>query len=340
MADKFLKIVSAIPRAVDNIHDAEYLKGVAVDDGGIADGKFLRYSSTGPAIVYDDMPVDSNTMARDGARPPTANHSWNNFDLTNVKNLQINNVATINEIAATGAIDMSVDGNNILSLESSQALFSGNLKFATDGQYAIGGDLATVGGPNRPSAVTVGGIELVPGNPGGAYFAGYKAGEKGQVYLGPPGVGLVITCDKFGETWIQSTNSPPVPIRMTALMGFGQENLYLHSNKNLNGQIGLGDGCHVEDATGAMHVGALRSRAGDINPIYYGPYGSGDPLIDYQPADPSAMLEVSATDRGFLPPRLTTAQRDAIASPAVGLVIFNTTTNKHEGYNGTWNAMY
>lgn len=42
--------------------------------------------------------------------------------------------------------------------------------------------------------------------------------------------------------------------------------------------------------------------------------------------DASAMLEVSSTSKGFLPPRMTTAQRDAIVSPATGLVIYNTTT--------------
>ena len=38
---------------------------------------------------------------------------------------------------------------------------------------------------------------------------------------------------------------------------------------------------------------------------------------------PSAMLDVDATNKGFLPPRLSTLQRDAIASPATGLVIYN-----------------
>lgn len=42
---------------------------------------------------------------------------------------------------------------------------------------------------------------------------------------------------------------------------------------------------------------------------------------------PSAMLEVEASDKGFLPPRMTQAQRDAIVSPEAGLVIYNTTSN-------------
>lgn len=42
----------------------------------------------------------------------------------------------------------------------------------------------------------------------------------------------------------------------------------------------------------------------------------------------SALLTVTSTTKGFLPPRMTAAQRDAIASPAAGLVVYNTDTNK------------
>jgi uncharacterized protein (TIGR02145 family) len=51
--------------------------------------------------------------------------------------------------------------------------------------------------------------------------------------------------------------------------------------------------------------------------------------------DPSAELDLSATDKGFLPPRLTTAERDAIASPAEGLTIYNTDNKCLETYNST-----
>ena len=48
---------------------------------------------------------------------------------------------------------------------------------------------------------------------------------------------------------------------------------------------------------------------------------------DGSTANASAMLDVSSTTKGFLPPRMTTTERDLIASPATGLLLFNTTTN-------------
>lgn len=46
--------------------------------------------------------------------------------------------------------------------------------------------------------------------------------------------------------------------------------------------------------------------------------------INTNQPDASAVLDVSATDKGFLLPRLSTAQRNAISNPAIGLQIFNT----------------
>lgn len=49
----------------------------------------------------------------------------------------------------------------------------------------------------------------------------------------------------------------------------------------------------------------------------------------------SAQLNVVSTTKGFLPPRVTTTQRDAISSPATGLMVYNTTTNTMQFYNGS-----
>jgi len=49
---------------------------------------------------------------------------------------------------------------------------------------------------------------------------------------------------------------------------------------------------------------------------------------------PKAVLDVSSTSSGFLPPRMTEVQRDAIQSPQLGMLIYNTDTKKVNSYNG------
>jgi uncharacterized protein (TIGR02145 family) len=48
----------------------------------------------------------------------------------------------------------------------------------------------------------------------------------------------------------------------------------------------------------------------------------------------SAALDVSSVTKGFVAPRLTTVQRDAIASPAEGLMIYNITNKTYEWFDG------
>ena len=49
----------------------------------------------------------------------------------------------------------------------------------------------------------------------------------------------------------------------------------------------------------------------------------------------SAALDVVSTTKGFLPPRMTTTQKNAIASPATGLQVFDSTMNATCEYTGT-----
>jgi hypothetical protein len=59
-----------------------------------------------------------------------------------------------------------------------------------------------------------------------------------------------------------------------------------------------------------------------------GGVGDSDP-------DPSAMLDIKSTDKGVLVPRMTSTQRMAIASPATGLLVFDSNTSTFWFYEGT-----
>ena len=56
--------------------------------------------------------------------------------------------------------------------------------------------------------------------------------------------------------------------------------------------------------------------------------------------DTSAMLDVSSSTKGLLAPRMTTIEKNAIASPANGLLVYDTDLAKFEYFNGTvWTTL-
>jgi hypothetical protein len=58
------------------------------------------------------------------------------------------------------------------------------------------------------------------------------------------------------------------------------------------------------------------------------------------PTQTTAVMEITSTTQGFLPPRMTTTQKNAIAAPAAGLMVFDTTLGLIALYNGTtWTTL-
>jgi hypothetical protein len=54
-------------------------------------------------------------------------------------------------------------------------------------------------------------------------------------------------------------------------------------------------------------------------------------------ADASSIMDIGSTTKGFLPPRMTTTQKNAISSPAEGLTVYDTTLHKLCVFDGsTW----
>jgi uncharacterized protein (TIGR02145 family) len=62
----------------------------------------------------------------------------------------------------------------------------------------------------------------------------------------------------------------------------------------------------------------------------YGQFGIGT-----NTPDKAAILELKSDSKGFLPPRMSTKERNVISNPTAGLVIYNTTTNCIQSFDGT-----
>lgn len=64
-------------------------------------------------------------------------------------------------------------------------------------------------------------------------------------------------------------------------------------------------------------------------------YNNGSSVgVNNNAPDLSSLLDVKSTTKGFLPPRMTTVERNAIVTPAQGLVIFNITSKCFEVWSG------
>ena len=65
------------------------------------------------------------------------------------------------------------------------------------------------------------------------------------------------------------------------------------------------------------------------NSLVYNPTGSASL------SSTSAGFEITSTTKGFLPPRMTTTEKNAIASPAAGLMVYDNVLNRPCFYDGT-----
>jgi len=84
---------------------------------------------------------------------------------------------------------------------------------------------------------------------------------------------------------------------------------------------------YVRNSAGTTKV--LLSSSGNAS------YFSNALAVGASSVNASAILDATSTTKGFLPPRMTTTQKNAISSPAAGLMVYNTTTNTTDTYDGT-----
>ena len=102
-------------------------------------------------------------------------------------------------------------------------------------------------------------------------------------------------------------------------------------NKDYTGTLANGFlvGTYDDGVDGELHFGTKSAVRMTIRG------DSGNTVVGSTTSQACGIFEIVSTTQGFLPPRMTTAQRDAIANPVAGLMAYNTTTNKLNFYNGS-----
>jgi hypothetical protein len=82
-------------------------------------------------------------------------------------------------------------------------------------------------------------------------------------------------------------------------------------------------------------VGVYDQLLAVINNLLNGLQNFDGVLIGTGSLDAKAIMQINSTTKVFLGPRMTTTERDAIASPPNGAWIYNTTINCPQSYNGS-----
>lgn len=102
------------------------------------------------------------------------------------------------------------------------------------------------------------------------------------------------------------------------------------SSGALTGSVVIGDFAAATMTGTDLNSKLWVANSNTTTPLLSGDFSTGQIGINTANAAPaaSAVLDIVSTTRGLLPPRMTTTQRDAISSPANGLVLYNSTTDK------------
>ena len=114
------------------------------------------------------------------------------------------------------------------------------------------------------------------------------------------------------------------------LSGSGNRRLTFYSSTNWRYNFAsVGDDFNVYDADNTnflqfFYSGTLANKRASVLGALHVLQG-GSVGIGTTGPDGAALLDLTSTTKGFLPPRMTTTQRDAISSPPFGLMIYNST---------------
>ena len=270
-----------------------------------------------PATTYDALIKTGDNAPIDATLKPLSDGVGTNLPMevstagVNFTNqLQQGGVAVPTAAQVAAKQDTLVSGTNIKTINGTSVLGSGNI----------------VTPSTNPSGVS-GAIQFS----NGSAFASDAANffwDNTNKRLGVGTNGPRATAHFKGSGSTSATTS------LLVQNSAGLPSLQVLDSRSVRINGGSGNGLTLEvggtlEATGSSY---LRGQSYGFSGFFAG-MNSGE--------NASAIIQADSTTKGFLPPRMTTTQKNAIASPAAGLVLYDSTTNKLQCYNGsTWNDLF
>jgi len=235
--------------------------------------------------------------------------------------------AEIITAAQSGLQPTLVSGTNIKTINGNSLLGSGDLTISGSNIYNADGTLTGA------RTLTLGGVALT------------IAGTTSSRFQANGNVGIGTTTDAGFKLDVNGTARVQ---GNTNIIGFLSATNYLECRGTIFLRTSVGGG-NTSFNTDASTMYIAQSSSVNLQIGYGGNYsfllnnanrtigiadnGSSPTLAT------SAVLTLSSTTKGFLPPRMTTSQKTAIASPTAGLVVFDTTLNKLCVYTTTWETI-
>lgn len=306
-------------------------------------------SATGTVVVVDYTALSGATFTVAG-HTLTEGIDWTAATSNDTTAISLRNaINTLQEVYAVRIWSYPPGFANNLSISAYQVVGSNSIGLATSDAVNL-----TISGSTLTGEVDPGNVTIGSGNSGGSLVLTTDGGGS-AVSVVRVGGGITLTTGSssaggvhnFGGGLTLTTgdlDGSPVDNNATGgsillTTGTCGHTFTYTAPKLIGGSITLTTG-YAGDATGTETGGTITltaytpSRGGNLFLTGNAP-SRGQVGIGTATPDASASLDMVSTTRGLLPPRMTTTQRNAIASPAEGLTIYNITTHKLQVWDGS-----
>jgi hypothetical protein len=124
-----------------------------------------------------------------------------------------------------------------------------------------------------------------------------------------------------GQTGVSGSSNILIGYNAANGLKSGSQNTWIGANSSA-----------TPDSTNSNRIGLLD---GNNHMGFYGNALAGNFAIGSTTTDASAILNLPSTTKGFLPPSMTTTQKNAISSPTAGLTVYDNVLGQLYTYNGS-----